>query len=157
MASSLILLNHHSNNALLHTHLPFGCCSIILLSYHSGYFLLASYKDIPLLLYLSKSFTLFSSLAKSLRYPILTFLPVINALVRCIPSFVIIYAISFVLRQFQELKAVQYAFNGIRAGVLALLFKYEVSCFSNPSPSMPTSVAKTTLPVSPSQIVFRRR
>ena len=40
-----------------------------------------------------------------------------------IPSFVIILAISFVLRQFQELKAVQYAFNGIRAGVLALLFK----------------------------------
>ncbi len=40
-----------------------------------------------------------------------------------LPSFVIIYAISFVLRQFQELKAVQYAFHGIRAGVLALLCK----------------------------------
>lgn len=40
-----------------------------------------------------------------------------------LPSFVIIYAISFVLRQFQELKAVQYAFQGIRAGVLALLCK----------------------------------
>ena len=40
-----------------------------------------------------------------------------------LPSFVIILAISFVLRQFQEIKAVQYAFNGIRAGVLALLFK----------------------------------
>lgn len=40
-----------------------------------------------------------------------------------LPSFVIILAISFVLRQFQQLKAVQYAFNGIRAGVLALLFK----------------------------------
>ncbi len=40
-----------------------------------------------------------------------------------LPSFVIIYAISFVLRQFQELKAVQYAFSGIRAGVLALLCK----------------------------------
>ena len=40
-----------------------------------------------------------------------------------LPSFVIILLISFVLRQFQELKAVQYAFNGIRAGVLALLFK----------------------------------
>ena len=40
-----------------------------------------------------------------------------------LPSFVIIYAISFVLRQFQELKAVQYAFAGIRAGVLALLCK----------------------------------
>ena len=40
-----------------------------------------------------------------------------------LPSFVLIYAISFVLRQFQELKAVQYAFQGIRAGVLALLCK----------------------------------
>ena len=40
-----------------------------------------------------------------------------------LPSFVIIYAISFVLRQFQDLKAVQYAFQGIRAGVLALLCK----------------------------------
>lgn len=40
-----------------------------------------------------------------------------------LPSFVVILAISFVLRQFQELKAVQYAFNGIRAGVLALILK----------------------------------
>ena len=40
-----------------------------------------------------------------------------------LPSFVIIFALSFVLRQFQELKAVQYAFNGIRAGVMALLCK----------------------------------
>lgn len=40
-----------------------------------------------------------------------------------LPSFVIILVISFVLEQFKELKAVQYAFNGIRAGVLALLFK----------------------------------
>jgi len=40
-----------------------------------------------------------------------------------LPSFMIILVISYVLREFQELKAVQYAFNGIRAGVLALLFK----------------------------------
>ena len=40
-----------------------------------------------------------------------------------LPSFVTILLISFVLQQFRELKAVQYAFNGIRAGVLALLFK----------------------------------
>lgn len=40
-----------------------------------------------------------------------------------LPSFCIILAISYVLRQFQELKAVQYAFQGIRAGVLALLLK----------------------------------
>ena len=40
-----------------------------------------------------------------------------------LPSFVIILALSFVLRQFQQLQAVKYAFAGIRAGVLALLFK----------------------------------
>ena len=40
-----------------------------------------------------------------------------------LPSFVIIFAISFVLRQFQNVVAVQYAFQGIRAGVMALLCK----------------------------------
>jgi len=40
-----------------------------------------------------------------------------------LPSFVVILAISFVLKQFQDLKPVQYAFMGIRAGVLALLCK----------------------------------
>lgn len=40
-----------------------------------------------------------------------------------IPSFVIILALSFVLTQFQNVQAVKYAFNGIRAGVLALLVK----------------------------------
>lgn len=40
-----------------------------------------------------------------------------------LPSFVIILAISFVLAQFQQVQAVQYAFNGIRVGVLALLVK----------------------------------
>lgn len=40
-----------------------------------------------------------------------------------LPSFVIILLISFVLREFQKIKAVQYAFNGIRVGVLALLCK----------------------------------
>lgn len=44
-----------------------------------------------------------------------------------LPSFVIIYVISFVLRQFEELKAVQYAFAGIRAGVLALIIQALVS------------------------------
>ena len=38
-----------------------------------------------------------------------------------VPSFVIIFLISFVLRQFQEILAVQYAFWGIRAGVVALV------------------------------------
>ena len=40
-----------------------------------------------------------------------------------LPSFVIISVISYVLTQFQELKVVQFAFNGIRAGVLALIIK----------------------------------
>lgn len=40
-----------------------------------------------------------------------------------LPSFVIILALSFILQEFQALRAVQYAFFGIRAGVLALLIK----------------------------------
>ena len=40
-----------------------------------------------------------------------------------LPSFVVILVLSFVLEAFQELPAVQYAFFGIRAGVLALLCK----------------------------------
>ncbi len=40
-----------------------------------------------------------------------------------LPSFVIILLISFVLRRFGDIKAVKYAFRGIRAGVLALLIK----------------------------------
>lgn len=46
-----------------------------------------------------------------------------------LPSFVIILLISFVLREFQHIPAVQYAFNGIRAGVLALLIKALVSMY----------------------------
>ena len=40
-----------------------------------------------------------------------------------LPSFLIILLLSFVLEQFQSMKGVQYAFYGIRAGVLALLCK----------------------------------
>ena len=40
-----------------------------------------------------------------------------------LPSFVIITAISYVLKQFESLRAVKYAFMGIRAGVLALILK----------------------------------
>lgn len=40
-----------------------------------------------------------------------------------LPSFVVILAISYVLKGLQNFKAVQYAFNGIRAGVLALIIK----------------------------------
>lgn len=46
-----------------------------------------------------------------------------------LPSFLIIMAISFVLRQFESLKVIQYAFNGIRAGVLALIIKALVSMY----------------------------
>ena len=46
-----------------------------------------------------------------------------------LPSFVIILAISYVLRQFQQLKAVQYAFQGIRAGVLVLMLKALIKMF----------------------------
>lgn len=45
------------------------------------------------------------------------------------PSFVIILAISSVLSAFEHLKIVQYAFFGIRAGVLALIVKAFISMF----------------------------
>ena len=40
-----------------------------------------------------------------------------------LPSFLIILPLSFVLQAFSNLELVQYAFQGIQAGVLALLFK----------------------------------
>ncbi len=40
-----------------------------------------------------------------------------------LPSYIIISIISLILNQFSDLKAVQYAFFGIRAGVLALILK----------------------------------
>lgn len=46
-----------------------------------------------------------------------------------LPSFCIILAISYVLRQFQDLKVVQYAFNGIRAGVLVLMLRALIKMF----------------------------
>lgn len=44
-----------------------------------------------------------------------------------LPSFAVILVISFFLRQFMAYKVVQYAFYGIRAGVLALVVKAFVS------------------------------
>lgn len=38
-----------------------------------------------------------------------------------LPSFLIIYAVSFILKQFEDFAAVRYAFTGIRAAVLALI------------------------------------
>ena len=46
-----------------------------------------------------------------------------------LPSFIIILAISFALAAFQELRAVKYAFMGIRAGVLALVSKALITMF----------------------------
>ena len=40
-----------------------------------------------------------------------------------LPSFLIISLISLILTQFQSIKAVRYAFMGIRAAVLALILK----------------------------------
>ncbi len=46
-----------------------------------------------------------------------------------LPSFVIISLIAFVLGEFQNVKAVRYAFFGIRAGVLALILRALVSMY----------------------------
>ena len=46
-----------------------------------------------------------------------------------LPSFLIIAAISLALGQFENLKAVKFAFAGIRAGVLALLVKALASMY----------------------------
>ena len=46
-----------------------------------------------------------------------------------LPSFLIIVAISFVLRQFEDSRVVQYAFAGIRAGVLALILRALLSMY----------------------------
>ncbi len=40
-----------------------------------------------------------------------------------LPSFIVISLISLILSEFSELEPVKYAFNGIRAGVLALVIK----------------------------------
>ena len=57
-----------------------------------------------------------------------------------LPSFLVITAIAFVLREFQSMKVVQYAFFGIRAGVLALILKALWSMYRQ-SPKNPVSYA----------------
>ncbi len=47
-----------------------------------------------------------------------------------LPSFVIISVIAFALRQFQNIRAVRWAFCGIRAGVLALIVKALFSMYN---------------------------
>ena len=46
-----------------------------------------------------------------------------------LPSFLVIFGLSFVLRAFQNNQAVKYAFWGIRAGVLALICKAWISMY----------------------------
>lgn len=46
-----------------------------------------------------------------------------------LPSFLIILAIAGILRQIQDFKAVQYAFRGIRVGVLVLMLKALLKMF----------------------------
>jgi chromate transporter len=46
-----------------------------------------------------------------------------------LPSFVIISVISLVLKEFSQYQGVQYAFMGIRAGVLALVIKAFISMY----------------------------
>ncbi|MGN1115771.1 MAG: chromate transporter [Candidatus Ornithomonoglobus sp.] len=46
-----------------------------------------------------------------------------------LPSFIIIFIIAEVLRQFQDLRPVRYAFMGIRAGVLALIIRALISMY----------------------------
>lgn len=46
-----------------------------------------------------------------------------------LPSFVIISLIASVLNVFEEVEAVRFAFNGVRAGVLALIVKAMVSMY----------------------------
>ena len=58
-----------------------------------------------------------------------------------LPNFLIILALSFVLEQFQELRAVQYAFHGIRAGVLALLIKSLWTMYKKSPKGWPAYVA----------------
>ena len=57
-----------------------------------------------------------------------------------LPSFMVILLLSFVLRQFQELEAVRYAFAGIRAGVLALLVKALWSMYQKSPKGWPSYV-----------------
>ena len=58
-----------------------------------------------------------------------------------LPSFVIILAISYVLRQFHDIPAVQYAFWGIRAGVVAMLIKSLWTMYKKSPKGWPAYVA----------------
>ena len=53
-----------------------------------------------------------------------------------LPSFTIISAISYILNEFKNARGVVYAFNGIRAGVLALILKAMYSMYKQCSKSL---------------------
>lgn len=57
-----------------------------------------------------------------------------------LPSFLIISLISLVLDKFSELRAVKYAFRGIRAGVLALIAKALITMFKKSKKSLPAYI-----------------
>ena len=46
-----------------------------------------------------------------------------------LPSFIIIYCVAGILREFQDLKVIKYAFAGIRAGVIALICKALINMY----------------------------
>ena len=60
-----------------------------------------------------------------------------------LPSFFIIVAVSYFLEAFQHLKVIQYAFWGIRAGVLALILKALWSLFRKSSKDILTYILMT--------------
>ena len=57
-----------------------------------------------------------------------------------LPSFLIILAIASILRQFQENVYVQYAFRGIRCGVLALILKAMWGMYKKCEKSIPAYI-----------------
>ncbi len=66
-----------------------------------------------------------------------------------LPSFVIISVISYVLTAFENIKAVKYAFWGIRAGVLALIVKAAISMFKkSPKGTVPYIIMLASFAVS---------
>ena len=57
-----------------------------------------------------------------------------------LPSFLIIIGISLVLKQFENVRAVRYAFFGIRAGVLALIVKALWSMYKQCKKDLPAYI-----------------
>ena len=61
-----------------------------------------------------------------------------------LPSFIIILTISGILRQFQENVYVQYAFRGIRCGVLALILKAMWGMYKKCKKNVPAYIVMVT-------------